>query len=119
MEAGRPCPKCDRPPTPEGYDACLGLIPGATSACCGHGVHEPILMMETEMGNAGERSDQLTCVHVKPPVPSPMYRLTSTGGAVCRVCGHKIRKVCAVAYYAHGKSVKHRRALTRFEGGER
>lgn len=34
----RPCPQCRRPPTPEGYDACLGEIPGATAACCGHGV---------------------------------------------------------------------------------
>jgi len=34
----RPCKKCGGMPTPEGYDACLGYIPGATSACCGHGV---------------------------------------------------------------------------------
>lgn len=34
----RPCPRCGRMPTPEGYDACLGHIPGAVSACCGHGV---------------------------------------------------------------------------------
>lgn len=25
-------------PTKEGYDACLGFIEGAKSACCGHGV---------------------------------------------------------------------------------
>lgn len=36
----RPCKRCGRPPTPEGYDACLGLIEGATSACCGHGIEE-------------------------------------------------------------------------------
>lgn len=41
----RPCPRCGRPPTAEGYDACLGYIPGCVSACCGHNVHEPILMM--------------------------------------------------------------------------
>jgi hypothetical protein len=34
----RPCAKCGRPPTPEGYDACIGYIPGATAACCGHGL---------------------------------------------------------------------------------
>ena len=34
----RPCKKCKCFPTPEGYDACLGHIPGARSACCGHGV---------------------------------------------------------------------------------
>ena len=34
----RPCKRCGRMPTPEGYDACLGYIEGVTSACCGHGV---------------------------------------------------------------------------------
>jgi hypothetical protein len=33
-----PCALCHRPPSPEGFDACLGEIPGAISACCGHGV---------------------------------------------------------------------------------
>lgn len=40
----RPCVRCGRMPTPEGYDACLGHIEGATSACCGHGIEEKILM---------------------------------------------------------------------------
>ncbi len=46
----RPCTRCGQPPTPEGYDACQGYIPGATSVCCGHGVSEPILMMEGDEG---------------------------------------------------------------------
>lgn len=33
----RACLCCHRLPTPEGYDACLGKIEGAVSACCGHG----------------------------------------------------------------------------------
>ena len=33
----RPCIKCGKMPTPEGYDACIGFIPRVTSACCGHG----------------------------------------------------------------------------------
>jgi hypothetical protein len=33
----RPCSDCGLMPTPEGHDACLGTIPGAKSACCGHG----------------------------------------------------------------------------------
>ena len=37
-EDKRPCKKCGRMPTIEGYDACLGNIDGAVSACCGHGV---------------------------------------------------------------------------------
>ena len=44
----RPCARCGRPPTPEGYDACLGHVPGAISACCGHGVQEPFVMMKDD-----------------------------------------------------------------------
>ena len=40
----RPCIRCGRMPTPEGYDACLGYIPGAISACCGHGVESPYVI---------------------------------------------------------------------------
>lgn len=38
----RSCARCGKPPTGDGHDACLGCVPGATSACCGHGVHNPI-----------------------------------------------------------------------------
>jgi hypothetical protein len=44
----RPCAHCGRPPTPEGYDACLGHIPGAYSACCGHMVSEPFVLRRDE-----------------------------------------------------------------------
>ena len=40
----RPCKKCGCSPTKEGYDACLGHIDGATSACCGHGVEKGFIM---------------------------------------------------------------------------
>ncbi|MGB9937302.1 MAG: hypothetical protein ACPK7O_06240 [Methanobacterium sp.] len=33
----RPCIKCGKYPTREGYDACLGELPGVEFACCGHG----------------------------------------------------------------------------------
>ena len=33
----RACGHCGKPNTPEGHDACLGTIPGAINACCGHG----------------------------------------------------------------------------------
>jgi hypothetical protein len=36
----RPCKKCGQMPTKEGFDACLGHIEGALSACCGHGVEK-------------------------------------------------------------------------------
>jgi hypothetical protein len=38
----RVCKRCGLDPTVEGYDACLGYIKNCKSACCGHGVTEPI-----------------------------------------------------------------------------
>lgn len=40
----RPCVKCGEPPTPEGYDACLGYLPGVSSACCGHGIEDQYMV---------------------------------------------------------------------------
>ena len=37
LEEMRPCARCGKKPTAEGYDACLGYIEGVESACCGHG----------------------------------------------------------------------------------
>ena len=42
----RPCAKCGKSSTPEGYDHCLGYIPGVVSACCGHGVEEGYILKE-------------------------------------------------------------------------
>ena len=33
----RPCGHCGKENTPEGHDGCLGILPGAMNACCGHG----------------------------------------------------------------------------------
>jgi len=44
----RPCVHCGRLPTPEGYDACLGHLPGVKAACCGHGVLDGYVMRENE-----------------------------------------------------------------------
>ena len=33
----RPCGHCSLPNTAEGYDGCLGYLPGVMNACCGHG----------------------------------------------------------------------------------
>lgn len=41
----RPCKRCGRMPTTEGYDACLGYMDGVVSACCGHGV-EPAYVVK-------------------------------------------------------------------------
>lgn len=38
IEIERPCVRCKKMTTKDGYDACLGKINGVSSACCGHGV---------------------------------------------------------------------------------
>jgi len=47
-EDKRPCKKCGKYPTKDGFDACTGHIDGATSACCGHGVEEPFVVFDKE-----------------------------------------------------------------------
>ncbi len=42
LNYSRACIQCGLFPTKEGYDACVGFIPGITSACCGHGVGDKI-----------------------------------------------------------------------------
>ncbi len=37
IDTNRACSHCGRQPTIEGYDACIGHVPGVESACCGHG----------------------------------------------------------------------------------
>jgi hypothetical protein len=34
----RVCPKCKMMKDKDGYDHCLGYLPGVAHACCGHGV---------------------------------------------------------------------------------
>jgi len=42
----RPCKRCGQLPTKEGYDACLGKLPGVKNACCGHGYEDGYIMFE-------------------------------------------------------------------------
>ena len=44
VDEKRPCKRCSKKPTSEGFDACMGRIPGAVSVCCGHGVTDPIIL---------------------------------------------------------------------------
>ena len=44
----RPCKRCGKVPTPEGYDACLGYIPNVISACCGHGIEKKFIKYKVE-----------------------------------------------------------------------
>jgi len=46
INENRPCVRCGKYPTPEGYDACLGHINGIESACCGHGFEKQFLLKE-------------------------------------------------------------------------
>jgi hypothetical protein len=48
IDGVRPCKHCGLPPTPEGYDGCLGYLPGVVAACCGHGVEPPYVLTEAE-----------------------------------------------------------------------
>ena len=36
-DPARSCGHCGLSSTPEGYDGCLGELPGVMNACCGHG----------------------------------------------------------------------------------
>lgn len=44
----RPCGFCGKHNTPEGYDGCIGEIPGAINACCGHGNAEEAYVQYSE-----------------------------------------------------------------------
>jgi len=55
----RPCVRCGRHPTPEGYDACLGYIEGATAACCGHGVEGERDTMRIDKNNVEVVEDKV------------------------------------------------------------
>ena len=45
----RPCNKCNKKRTSEGYDACLGTLKGIMNACCGHGeVNEAYIQFPDE-----------------------------------------------------------------------
>lgn len=49
VDDGRPCARCGRLPEDGGEDACLGHREGVSSACCGHGVDRPILVLVWEV----------------------------------------------------------------------
>lgn len=44
----RPCTSCGGFPTPDGYDSCLGFLPGVAAACCGHGNTEDAYIVTPE-----------------------------------------------------------------------
>lgn len=42
----RDCPRCEKPPTTDGHDACIGKLDRVISACCGHGVEPPSFLFD-------------------------------------------------------------------------
>ena len=42
------CPECKISHVPHGPDACLGMKPGVTSMCCGHGGRQASIYMTTK-----------------------------------------------------------------------
>ena len=48
IDHNRPCARCGKKPTPEGYDACIGHVKGAKSVCCGHGKSKSLVVMDGE-----------------------------------------------------------------------
>ena len=44
IDDDRPCVRCGKAPTAEGFDRCKGFVPGARSVCCGHGVGPSIIV---------------------------------------------------------------------------
>ena len=46
LDDSRPCKRCGCMPTKAGYDACLGSVKQAKSACCGLGVEDLSILYE-------------------------------------------------------------------------
>jgi hypothetical protein len=46
VDDSRPCPRCGKLPTQEGYDSCIGYVEGAQYVCCGHGKEHGIIMLK-------------------------------------------------------------------------
>ena len=78
----RPCARCNRLPTPEGYDVCLGEVPGAQSACCGHGAEPGYIYIDgkrVEIGTMGTHPQNVSstaphCLFLEPPGAREMRR---------------------------------------------
>ena len=50
------CVTCNKPPTPEGHDGCLGTLQGnIMNACCGHGEERMAYIQYWEETEGGER----------------------------------------------------------------
>ncbi len=73
------CDHCGLPDTPEGHDACLGTIPGAMNACCGHG-DVKCAYIQYQAGDAPDAVGEWCCLCV--PGFAPV-------GGKCSQCGNE------------------------------
>lgn len=61
----RSCIRCGKFPTVEGYDSCLGDLPGVDFACCGHGVEDGYISFKNGITIRGKFEVDLTYVEAK------------------------------------------------------
>lgn len=59
------CPRCERS-MPTGPDACLGVLPGVSHACCGHGVTRRAYVVLG--GEPGQDVDEMKRLGLHPEV---------------------------------------------------
>lgn len=52
----RPCKKCGLFPDDSGEDPCWGHLPGVMSACCGHGVQIPFIVLKSGEAISGQEA---------------------------------------------------------------
>lgn len=55
----KPCKHCGQLPTKEGYDACIGYLPGVVYACCGHGKENPYVVFKNGKYRKFENIDEM------------------------------------------------------------
>ena len=65
----RPCIQCGLLATSDGADPCLGMLPGVWSACCGHGIEEPYVML---LGHRGQEALDFFTHHGVGPKTRPV-----------------------------------------------
>ena len=87
-EGKRPCPKCGKFPTKEGYDPCWGELPNVKAACCGHGVTKPyVLLMDGTQLKGQEAIDYATGKN-RDPI-KPFNSLYLKAGVQTKIMIHK------------------------------
>lgn len=59
----RDCGHCGIPQTREGHDGCLGTIPGAENACCGHGRPDEAYVTIGAIRYSGDEALEIFRIH--------------------------------------------------------